>query len=96
MCAMSPKDISVIPRGYSCYSLTGKTKKRFLEEWGQEVQYPETIRCPYWYPYPPGHPEEDAYCEYLDSIGEYNPDGCHVLLWDQCKECDVNLPDEED
>lgn len=90
------KDESVIPKGRFCYSFTGKMKKQFLYTWGQEIEYPETIRCPYWHHHPPGMPDETAYCEYLDSIGEWDIEGCYPLLWDQCKECGVNMPEEEE
>jgi hypothetical protein len=93
---MSPKDTSVIPYGYECYTFTGKTKKQFLYTFGQEIEFPETKRCPYWHAHPPNIPDGDAYCEYLDSIGEYDPEDCYAMLWDQLKECGVNVPSDED
>ena len=90
-----PKDITVIPEGHYCYTWV---KYPHLDPNTQVFLLGEVELCPYWKPHPPGHPEADgdAYCEYLDSIGEYDMDVCNVLLWDQCKECGVNIPEEED
>ncbi len=48
-----------------------------------------TVNCPYWH-----KKENGAYCEFLNSYSEeYDSSN---LIWDQVKECGVNLPDEEE
>jgi hypothetical protein len=62
----------------------------YLPKIKQYVSVPATTGCPYWHRHPPNQPDEDPYCEYLDYIGEWTPEGVYPLLWDQCKECGVN------
>jgi hypothetical protein len=79
------KDESVIPEGPYCYSFTGKSVTKFLEDWGCEVTFPETKACPYFCRLKDG----EAYCDYLEEEGTY-------MLEDMCKECGINYGDEDD
>jgi hypothetical protein len=72
-----------IPRGLYCYTFLGyaTTPK------GNTVI--ETERCPYWRREPGKHEQESGYCEFLQK-GDWMEGGT-VLLWDQVKECGINV-----
>jgi len=56
--------------------------------------YDENGVCPYWSLSKNGGYQNNGYCSYL-KYGDYEPDGCFSLLWDQCKECGINMNDME-
>lgn len=52
------------------------------------------VNCPYWGLNPEKHIQENGYCTYLQMV-DWSDDKGFPLLWDQIKECGINL-DEED
>ena len=75
---------AVIPIGVYCYTHTGE---RTDDGRGVKIKL-----CPHWrlldeYPY-----QMNGYCTYLKS-GDFMDNGTS-LLWDQVKECNVNIPDD--
>ena len=55
--------------------------------------YPKMV-CPFWSIRKDKPEQMNGYCSYLGR-GDWEVD-CFSLLWDQVKECDVNLYEEED
>lgn len=55
--------------------------------------YNEKGRCPYWDMKPELPHQASGYCHYL-SAGDDDAGGT-TLLWDQCKECDINWGDDD-
>ena len=48
--------------------------------------------CPYWEKHPEHGAQNDGYCVFLE-LGDWDADENGMgftLLWDQCKECDIN------
>lgn len=78
------KDTSVIPVGMYCYE---PVIKDFMGI-GKVVRN----RCPYWRRIEGQPKQANGYCDYLEK-GDY--DGSTFLLWDQCKECGVNMGEDE-
>ncbi len=94
-------DESVIPEGYYCVE--------FSDEVGDDGQ-PIKRTCPYW-SYEEARPEHECgYCYYLGE-GDWDINdrtewtdvktgqvcaGGFSLLWDQCKECDVNVEEKDE
>lgn len=54
----------------------------------------QTKRCPYWSRNPDKHQQESGYCAYAE-YGDWQHGG-FGLLWDQVKECGVNLCEEDE
>lgn len=55
--------------------------------------YDENGICPYWSKDYDREEQNNGYCQFL-KMGDWNfPFG---LLWDQVKECDVNISEEEE
>lgn len=50
--------------------------------------YDENGKCPYWSRIEGGEPQNDGYCKFM-SKGDVDLSG--GLLWDQVKECGVNM-----
>ena len=46
--------------------------------------------CPFWSKNPLHEDQENGYCYYLDR-GDWETDSATSLLWDQCKECGINI-----
>jgi len=79
------KDKSKIPNGPYCY-----TPKRFPckeNNWIYEIDI-----CPYWSINKTKPSQNNGYCQYMEE-GDWEHDGLG-LLWDQCKECDIDWDDE--
>jgi thymidine kinase len=74
------KDISIIPEGLYCY------KGLKFERGVYHIK-----RCPYWDKTIEGGEQNDGYCHYLEAGDN---EGGFDLLWDQCKSCGINDPDE--
>jgi hypothetical protein len=84
-----------IPSGQYCYSFSGLYINGI----------PQITPCPFW-SRNSNYPEQgNGYCSYLNR-GDWDvkipsdlPDGfphsCLSLLWDMCKECGVNLDNED-
>ena len=79
---MPTKDTSVIPQGSYCYDYIG-TPPEMLKLGKLRVN-----TCPYWRSIEDQPSQANGYCDYLDK-GDF--DGSTFLLWDQCKECGINL-----
>lgn len=82
-------DPAAIPTGTYCYF--GATRTQV----GQDAQgFPlyRTVPCPFWAANPNAPEQGYGYCAKLRS-GDWMEGGTS-LLWDQCKECGVNDPDE--
>ncbi len=56
--------------------------------------YDENGVCPYWHCNLEQDPQHNGYCELLD-LADWDC-GHLSLLWDQVKECDINLNEETD
>lgn len=50
--------------------------------------YDKNGLCPYWRKRTDKHDQENGFCFYLNT-GDWFDDGT-FLLWDQCKECEIN------
>lgn len=83
-CGDYPFCLALIPRGLYCYH-----RLSHYED-GRTV----VDMCPYWSKRYDKKEQENGYCQYLGK-GDWESDGLS-LLWDQCKECDVNFGDEAD
>jgi hypothetical protein len=70
----------IIPEGGYCYSYDLNGNK---------------VICPFWFIFIDKPKQDNGYCSYLNRGDWENP---HVLnlLWDRCKECDVNWSMDED
>lgn len=68
-----------------CYSYKKPTE---LNDWGA----PKTVHCPYWSLRKDKPSQMDGYCSYLE-LGDWEEKGTG-LLWDQCKACGINWPEE--
>lgn len=91
----------VVPHGPYCYGHTGRmVVSRHVRDGDRLVevapfQVPETARCPYWKARRDWSTQGYGYCR-LTKMGDnvkHRPkrDG---LLWDQCKSCGINDPDD--
>jgi hypothetical protein len=72
-------DVSKIPHGIYCYSVDKNGKNKV---------------CPFW---SINHSKEEirnGYCSYLKK-GDWENESAFNLLWDQVKECGVNMEDGE-
>ena len=69
-----------IPKGDYCYSVVGYTSNKL-----------SISACPYWSMDISRPSQENGYCSYL-RMGDWEFDSLS-LLWDQVKECEVNLDD---
>ena len=65
-----------IPYGYYCYFGC------------RNPEDPNYKRCPFWASNPEAEEQDDGYCHYL-GCGDWEDPGLG-LLWDQCKECNIN------
>jgi len=74
------KDRTVIPIGYYCYTYKSYRKKEGF------------YLCPYWSTREDKPNHENGYCSYL----EYGDWEGLSMLWDECKECGINIGNEED
>ncbi len=92
----SDKDLSIIPSGDYCYRFTGETVRltQVIGNSGDLLEIapylaPKRECCPYW-ELRENYPEqENGYCRFLGK-GDWDL-GPISLLWDQIKECGVNL-----
>ena len=91
------KDTSVIPQGCYCYTL--------LDAPSKENGFKFKVKnCPYWSLNPDKPNQMNGYCSFLErgdwdveipaDIPENFPLSALSLLWDKCKECNIN-DDEE-
>jgi hypothetical protein len=78
------KDTSVIPKGLYCYTLHSVTA---------DGKFNMTV-CPYWSKNPDHESMDNGHCGYLEQ-GDWEIEGTS-LLWDQCKECGINMDDENE
>jgi hypothetical protein len=79
-----------IPHGVYCYTINN------IEN-GLSEKDPPIIRtklCPFWQFDKTKPTQENGYCAYL-GLGDWMPNGT-FMLWDQCKECEINWDDEDD
>jgi len=79
----------VIPRGCYCYhsmKLTDRTTEEGLPIF-------KTDLCPYWDMDDSKPHQSSGYCWYIEK-GDWEEDGT-FLLFDQCKECGLNYPDDD-
>lgn len=74
------KDKSKIPQGLYCYRIVGVN-----EATGGIKTHP----CPYWESRLDKPKQENGYCSFLEE-GDWESEGLS-LLWDQVKECGINL-----
>lgn len=79
------KDKSVIPRGDYCYSITEEPSES--NNWKLK-----TKTCPYWSLREGEEEGNNGYCSFLESGDWEAPSG--GLLWDQVKECGINVYEE--
>lgn len=93
---MPDKDTTCIPLGDYCYRFTGNTVTRtqVIGEDGMPIevapyQVPEREICPYWERRNDQPEQENGYCRLL-GVGDWESEGLS-LLWDQVKECGINL-----
>ena len=56
--------------------------------------YDENRVCPYWNLKEFKPEQENGYCSFLEE-GDWEMEGVS-LLWDQCKECGVNMGEEDE
>jgi hypothetical protein len=75
------KDISKIPQGMYCYTRLSKNSNHIT---GLNI-----IKCPYWSMRNDKPHQENGYCSFLGR-GDWEGDE-FSLLWDQVKECGMNL-----
>jgi hypothetical protein len=91
------KNTTLIPKGYYCYTL--------LETPSKENNFKfKTKYCPYLSLNPDKPDQMNGYCSYLErgdwsaeipeNFPEDFPLSCLSLLWDACKQCNVNLDEE--
>ena len=71
-----------IPYGCYCYDVVEGTN---------EFGIPNTFPCPFWRVDKYKPKQENGYCGFL-GVGDWMTAG--GMLWDQCKECDINWDDE--
>lgn len=76
------KDTSVIPVGMYCYEWVGTA----------DNGDPVWKNCPYWSRVDGRDEQENGYCSYMEK-GDW--EFYMGLLWDQCKECGVNMGEDE-
>ena len=78
------KDTSKIPNGIYCYT--------WFNSNDDNGYFAHRNTCPYWSMKSDQPEQENGYCSYLER-GDWEAD--HLsLLWDQCKECGINMDDE--
>jgi len=71
-----------------CWVSLGPDPDGWTDENGKVWPALKIKMCPY-HRIIPGQPEQaNGYCDYLEA-GDY--DGTTMLLWDSCKECNVNM-----
>lgn len=75
---------ALVPEGAYCYSRTALPPGT-----GDTPPRPGTRPCPFWARNPAKGHQQDGYCALMGS-GDWEEDGLS-LLWDQVKECGVNL-----
>lgn len=75
------KDTSVIPEGPYCYTIERVEDGKVY-----------TKNCPYWSRNKDKEDWENGYCSYLEQ-GDWEVEGLS-LLWDGCKECNINWGDD--
>ena len=80
---MNKDDIDFIPYGMYCYEILDVD----IENGKINIKL-----CPYWDRDEERPEQENGYCHYL-GYGDWESEGTS-LLWDQCKECQVNLFDD--
>lgn len=73
----------VIPHGWYCYTVLSAEEDGRLR----------TRRCPYWDTDPERDPMETGYCHYMKA-GDADEGGLS-MLWDQVKECTLNLGEDD-
>jgi hypothetical protein len=81
----TPKDPSKIPHGYFCYIFEDRFVDGVLK-----IKY----ACPYWKRIQGKPEQENGYCGFME-LGDWMENGT-MLLWDGCKECNVNLGEKEE
>lgn len=79
----------IIPKGCYCYKLD-KTKTSQIKRCGLPI-----IVCPFWQMIDAMPEQENGYCAFLD-YGDWMNDESITYLWDQVKECEINLEEELD
>ena len=77
------KDESLIPEGWYCYIVSERETPNEELDW---------YICPYWQaiPYEKWDRHECGYCTFLE-LGDWMEKDFTMLLWDQCKECNLNM-----
>jgi len=81
---------SVIPQGCYCYNNLRDSGRKT----GNNIPIFDVDVCPYW-DIDEDQPEQmNGYCWFME-YGDWE-DGGGGLLWDSCKECGINDPDDLD
>jgi len=94
-----------IPKGYYCYTsvTTGHepsdaVHNKLLEIFGEPASSTMPIRrctpCPYWGMDASRERQNNGFCTFLNTRDWDDSSG--GLLWDQVKDCGINVDDEED
>lgn len=86
----------MVPAGtHYCYSVAGPVREVELADGTRRAVLP-TRMCPYWKRNGHKSDQRDGYCRLL-KVGDWmsRPHGT-MLLWDQVKECGINMPDDQD
>jgi hypothetical protein len=77
------KDVSIIPPGEYCYTITKSDGKNF----------PTFIPCPYWSINKDMPVQCNGYCSFMEK-GDW--DIACGLLWDQVKECAIKIEEDDE
>lgn len=85
---------ALIPEGLYCWRHTGQKTEHRLSS-GEVIIVPEIKLCPFHKIRRDKPSQRNGYCRFLKA-GDWmpNPHGT-MLLWDGCKECGINMGDEE-
>lgn len=85
----------VVPHGLYCYERMGEPKKVTLADGSETMVWPAKT-CPYWKHRPDKPAQRNGYCRLL-KVGDFTPrPRGTMLLWDQCKECGINMDEPEE
>ncbi len=82
------KDKTLIPQGRYCHGPI----TTHIDENGKKT-YHKPYMCPYWSLDERGEEQMNGYCDFLE---KGDGDDSIYLLWDQCKECNVNMEEPKD
>ena len=93
----------LIPKSsYYCYSVSNEIEQILYNEQGETFPIYKKILCPFWYSIEIPEEERNS-CVGIVACGQTYIGGCKILketdndmngwglLWDQCKECGLNI-----